>query len=143
MQAFTLKRYPAQLSLTTWMNLIGAAQTGVFALLTQHKPGVWKVGINIDLWCIMYAVRKLRKATLIALDCDVLIVMPKMNTRRALWAQRWWCIYNFGALKKKAQFSPPCTVHLVPFWLRFWLTLFLDKGFTSAGKKLHIFVMVD
>ncbi|XP_023548953.1 WAT1-related protein At4g08300-like isoform X2 [Cucurbita pepo subsp. pepo] len=55
MQAFTLKRYPAQLSLTTWMNLIGAAQTGVFALLTQHKPGVWKVGINIDLWCIMYA----------------------------------------------------------------------------------------
>ncbi|XP_022958775.1 WAT1-related protein At4g08300-like isoform X1 [Cucurbita moschata] len=55
MQAFTLKRYPAQLSLTTWMNLIGAAQTGVFALLTQHKPGVWKVGINIDLWCIIYA----------------------------------------------------------------------------------------
>lgn len=55
MQAFTLKRYPAQLSLTTWMNLIGAAQSGVYTVLTQHKAGVWNVGFNIDLWSIIYA----------------------------------------------------------------------------------------
>ncbi|KVH88351.1 hypothetical protein Ccrd_024034, partial [Cynara cardunculus var. scolymus] len=34
MQAYTLKRYPAQLSLTTWMNFLGAAQSAVFTACT-------------------------------------------------------------------------------------------------------------
>lgn len=58
MQAFTLKRYPAPLSLTTWMNMFGAAQTAFYTVLTQRKAGVWNLGFNIDLWAIIYAVRK-------------------------------------------------------------------------------------
>ncbi|KAI3833443.1 hypothetical protein MKW92_050543 [Papaver armeniacum] len=45
MQAITLKRYPAPLSLTTWMSFVGAA----------HKPKPWAVGFNIDLWAIIYS----------------------------------------------------------------------------------------
>ncbi|KAE8651819.1 WAT1-related protein At4g08300 [Cucumis sativus] len=55
LQAFTLKRYPAPLSLTTWMNLFGAVQTAVYTVSTQHKAGVWNIGFNIDLWAIIYA----------------------------------------------------------------------------------------
>ncbi|KAG9441111.1 hypothetical protein H6P81_016965 [Aristolochia fimbriata] len=54
MQAMTLKRYPAQLSLTTWMSFLGAAQTAVFTLIIQHKPSVWAIGFNIDLWNVLY-----------------------------------------------------------------------------------------
>lgn len=55
MQAYTLKRYPAQLSLTTWMNFVGAAQSAVFTVIVAHKPTDWTVGFNIDLWSILYA----------------------------------------------------------------------------------------
>ncbi|GAV61467.1 EamA domain-containing protein [Cephalotus follicularis] len=55
MQAVTLKRYPAQLSLTTWMSFIGAAQSAVFTVIVQHKRAAWTIGFNIDLWAIIYA----------------------------------------------------------------------------------------
>uniref|UniRef100_A0A7C9B2P2 WAT1-related protein n=1 Tax=Opuntia streptacantha TaxID=393608 RepID=A0A7C9B2P2_OPUST len=43
LQAFTLKRYPAQLSLATWANFIGAAQSAVFTLLAvNHQPNAWR-----------------------------------------------------------------------------------------------------
>lgn len=54
MQAITLKKYPAQLSLTTWMSFVGGAQSAVFTAFVQHKPSAWKVGFNIDLWSILY-----------------------------------------------------------------------------------------
>ncbi|WOL09882.1 hypothetical protein Cni_G18635 [Canna indica] len=54
MQALTLKRYPAQLSLATWMCFIGAAQSAVFTAFVQHKPSEWKVGFDIKLWSILY-----------------------------------------------------------------------------------------
>ncbi|GFZ14254.1 hypothetical protein Acr_24g0004440 [Actinidia rufa] len=54
MQAFTLKRYPAQLSLTTWMSFVGAAQSAVFTVFVQHKPAAWTIGFNIDLWSTLY-----------------------------------------------------------------------------------------
>ncbi|GAB2294443.1 hypothetical protein Dimus_028650 [Dionaea muscipula] len=54
MQAFTLKRYPAQLSLTVWMSFIGAAQSAIFAVIVEHRPAAWGVGFNIDLWSIIY-----------------------------------------------------------------------------------------
>lgn len=56
LQAYTLKRYPAQLSLTTWMNFVGAAQSAAFTVIVTHKPADWTVGLNIDLWSILYAV---------------------------------------------------------------------------------------
>ncbi|KAJ4956858.1 hypothetical protein NE237_013641 [Protea cynaroides] len=55
MQAFTLKKYPAQLSLTTWMSFIGAAQSAVFTACIEHKRTAWIIGFDINLWCIIYA----------------------------------------------------------------------------------------
>ncbi|XP_020261393.1 WAT1-related protein At4g08300-like isoform X2 [Asparagus officinalis] len=57
MQAVTLKRYPAQLSLTTWMNFVGGAQSAVFTACIAHRPAEWTVGLDINLWSILYAVR--------------------------------------------------------------------------------------
>ncbi|XP_058077964.1 WAT1-related protein At1g44800-like isoform X2 [Magnolia sinica] len=54
MQAITLKKYPAQLSLTTWMSFVGGAQSAVFTACVVHKPKAWTVGFNIDLWSIIY-----------------------------------------------------------------------------------------
>ncbi|KAF4374556.1 hypothetical protein G4B88_004808 [Cannabis sativa] len=54
MQAYTLKRYPAQLSLTTWMSFIGGAQSAVFTVFVQHSPSAWTIGFDIDLWSILY-----------------------------------------------------------------------------------------
>ncbi|XP_068646259.1 WAT1-related protein At5g07050-like [Aristolochia californica] len=54
MQAMTLKRYPAQLSLTTWMSFLGAAQSAVFTSFIEHKPSAWTIGFNIDLWSVIY-----------------------------------------------------------------------------------------
>ncbi|ONI26651.1 hypothetical protein PRUPE_1G037300 [Prunus persica] len=50
MQAITLERYPAQLSLTTWMGFIGAAQPAVFTVCIEHRRAAWAIGFNIDLW---------------------------------------------------------------------------------------------
>uniref|UniRef100_A0A803KSV1 WAT1-related protein n=1 Tax=Chenopodium quinoa TaxID=63459 RepID=A0A803KSV1_CHEQI len=55
MQAFTLKRYPARLSLTTWMSFIGAAQSAIFTACVQRKPAAWAIGFNIDLLSTVYA----------------------------------------------------------------------------------------
>ncbi|KAI8560978.1 hypothetical protein RHMOL_Rhmol04G0298800 [Rhododendron molle] len=52
--AFTLKRYPAKLSLTTWMCFVGAAQSAVFTVCIEHKPAAWTIGFNIDLWSTIY-----------------------------------------------------------------------------------------
>ncbi|XP_028762325.1 WAT1-related protein At2g39510-like [Neltuma alba] len=54
MQALTLRRYPAQLSLATWMCFVGAAQSAVFTVIMQHKPSAWAIGFNIDLWSTIY-----------------------------------------------------------------------------------------
>ncbi|XP_019180515.1 PREDICTED: WAT1-related protein At4g08300-like [Ipomoea nil] len=54
MQAFALRRYPAQLSLTTWMSLVGAAQSAAYTVIVQHKKAAWTIGFNIDLWSTIY-----------------------------------------------------------------------------------------
>ncbi|XP_020222898.1 WAT1-related protein At5g07050 isoform X1 [Cajanus cajan] len=54
MQAATLKRYPAQLSLTTWMGFVGAAQSAVFTVIVEHNSSAWSLGPNIDLWSTIY-----------------------------------------------------------------------------------------
>ncbi|XP_028780665.1 WAT1-related protein At4g08290-like isoform X2 [Neltuma alba] len=54
MQAYTLKRYPAQWSLTTWMCLVGGAQSAVFTVIVEHDKSAWTIGFNIDLWSIIY-----------------------------------------------------------------------------------------
>ncbi|XP_054805480.1 uncharacterized protein LOC129308397 [Prosopis cineraria] len=54
MQAYTLKRYPAQLSLTTWMCLVGGAQSAMFTVIVERSKSAWTIGFNIDLWSIIY-----------------------------------------------------------------------------------------
>lgn len=53
-----VKKYPAQLSLSAWINLIGAAQSAVLTVIVQHKPKAWLVTSSIELCCIFYAVSK-------------------------------------------------------------------------------------
>ncbi|XP_030442698.2 WAT1-related protein At5g07050-like [Syzygium oleosum] len=54
MQAYTLKRYPAQLSLTTWMSFVGGAQSAVFTVIVEHRRAAWMIGFNIDFWSTLY-----------------------------------------------------------------------------------------
>ncbi|XP_022728506.1 WAT1-related protein At4g08290-like [Durio zibethinus] len=54
-QAVTLKKYPAQLSLTAWMDCLGGVQSAVFAVILQHKPAAWSITMfSIDFWAITY-----------------------------------------------------------------------------------------
>nr|XP_011457992.1 PREDICTED: WAT1-related protein At1g44800-like isoform X1 [Fragaria vesca subsp. vesca] len=55
MQGMTLKKYPAQLSLTTWINCIGAAQSAVFTVIIHPKQAAWRITYNNDFWSIIYA----------------------------------------------------------------------------------------
>ncbi|XWS31444.1 hypothetical protein CRYUN_Cryun23aG0076400 [Craigia yunnanensis] len=56
MQAVILKKYPAQLSLTAWMDCIGGAQSAVFAVFLQHRPTAWSIKIfGIHFWVITYS----------------------------------------------------------------------------------------
>ncbi|KAF3782716.1 WAT1-related protein [Nymphaea thermarum] len=55
MQASTLKRYPAQISLTTWMSFIGAAQSAVFTAFVERKPETWALHFDVDFWSIVYS----------------------------------------------------------------------------------------
>ncbi|TXG72286.1 hypothetical protein EZV62_000872 [Acer yangbiense] len=54
MQAITLKRYPAQLSLTAWMSFLGGVQSAIFTVIVQHKQAAWTIGFNIDFWSTIY-----------------------------------------------------------------------------------------
>ncbi|KAJ1298774.1 hypothetical protein BS78_01G479700 [Paspalum vaginatum] len=55
MQASSLKRYPAQLSLTAWMCTVGGIQSTVFTVFMQHKPEDWLIGFGLKFWCIVYS----------------------------------------------------------------------------------------
>ncbi|KAK8467986.1 hypothetical protein PHAVU_007G194500 [Phaseolus vulgaris] len=55
LQAIIAKKYQAQLSLTAWINCMGAAQSAVFAVLVQHKPRAWFITSTVELCCILYA----------------------------------------------------------------------------------------
>ncbi|CAN4091153.1 unnamed protein product [Withania somnifera] len=45
---------PAQLSLTTWMSFVGAAQSALYTVIVQHKRTTWTMGFNIDFWSTLY-----------------------------------------------------------------------------------------
>ncbi|XP_020111790.1 WAT1-related protein At4g08300-like isoform X2 [Ananas comosus] len=55
MQAITLKRYSAQLSLTTWMSFVGGAQSAVFTAFVEQKTSAWIIGFDIKFWSIIYS----------------------------------------------------------------------------------------
>ncbi|KAK6940687.1 EamA domain [Dillenia turbinata] len=55
LQAIVLKKYPAQMSLSVWMNFLGGTQSAVFIITTQRKLSVWSIPYNTDFWTIIYA----------------------------------------------------------------------------------------
>jgi len=38
------------------MNFLGGMQSAVFTVCIAHKPAEWTVGLDINLWSILYAV---------------------------------------------------------------------------------------
>ena len=59
-QGFTLKRYPAQLSLATLANFIGAAQSAVFtSLVTRHQPVSWVSRSFVEIATVLFGVSKI------------------------------------------------------------------------------------
>ncbi|RCV46532.1 hypothetical protein SETIT_9G539100v2 [Setaria italica] len=54
MQVSSMKRYPAELSLTAWISLVGGIQSAVFAVIMQHKQEDWLIGFGLKFWCIVY-----------------------------------------------------------------------------------------
>ncbi|CAM8894503.1 unnamed protein product [Rhodiola kirilowii] len=55
LQAMTLQKYPAQLSLAVWMNIIGGAMSAIFAgVITIQEPNAWALGFDIRLWSVIY-----------------------------------------------------------------------------------------
>ncbi|KAI3959223.1 hypothetical protein MKW92_010318 [Papaver armeniacum] len=109
MQAITLKRYPAPLSLTTWMSFVGAAQSAAFTVIVQHKPKPWAVGFNIDLWAIIYS----------GVVCSGLIVFIQL-----------WCTEKKGPVFV-TMFNPVSTV-LVAI-----LAYFILEGDKELQTELH------
>ncbi|XP_027362912.1 WAT1-related protein At4g08300-like [Abrus precatorius] len=55
LQAIVVKKYPAQLSLTVWINCMGAAQSALFTVLVQEKPAAWFITSTVEIFCILYA----------------------------------------------------------------------------------------
>ncbi|CAL9151303.1 unnamed protein product [Musa hybrid cultivar] len=55
LQAVTLRRYSAQLSLTTWICFVGTLQAIAVTLVMEHKPSAWTIGFDMNLLAAAYA----------------------------------------------------------------------------------------
>ncbi|THU71326.1 hypothetical protein C4D60_Mb04t00230 [Musa balbisiana] len=55
LQAVTLRRYPAQLSLTTWICFVGTLQAIAVTFVMEHKPSAWTIGFDMNLLAAAYA----------------------------------------------------------------------------------------
>ncbi|XP_068662323.1 WAT1-related protein At5g07050-like [Aristolochia californica] len=55
LQAITLRRYSAQLSLTSLVCFLGTLQSIAVTLVMEHKPSVWTIGWDMNLLAAAYA----------------------------------------------------------------------------------------
>ncbi|KAJ4750934.1 WAT1-related protein [Rhynchospora pubera] len=55
LQAHTLKKYSAQLSLTTLICFVGTLQAIVVTFVMERKPSVWSIGFDMNLLAAAYA----------------------------------------------------------------------------------------
>lgn len=53
LQASSVKRYPAKLSLTAWMSMVGGIQSAAFAAFMQRDAADWLIGFGLSFWCIV------------------------------------------------------------------------------------------
>ena len=56
MQAATLKRYDAPLSLTTLICFVGTLQAIVVTFVMERQTSVWRIGFDMNLLAAAYAV---------------------------------------------------------------------------------------
>lgn len=59
LQAITLRKYTAQLSLTALVCFIGTLQSIVVTLVMEHRPHAWAIGFDMNLLAAAYAVSAL------------------------------------------------------------------------------------
>ncbi|XP_020213131.1 WAT1-related protein At4g08290 [Cajanus cajan] len=55
LQSITVKRYPAELSLSSLICLMGALQSAVVALIADRNPRAWAIGFDFTLYGPLYA----------------------------------------------------------------------------------------
>uniref|UniRef100_A0ACD5TUN6 Uncharacterized protein n=1 Tax=Avena sativa TaxID=4498 RepID=A0ACD5TUN6_AVESA len=88
MQASSLKRYPAELSLTAWMATVGGVQSVAFTLFLQHQKEDWLIGFGLNFWCIIYS----------GIACSGFTVFAQL-----------WCTEKKGPVFV-TMFNPLCTI---------------------------------
>lgn len=58
LQAITLKTYPAELSLTAWICLLGSLEGAVVALVMEKgNNAIWSINWDVKLLAALYSVR--------------------------------------------------------------------------------------
>ncbi|KAL6640856.1 hypothetical protein ACP70R_019037 [Stipagrostis hirtigluma subsp. patula] len=55
LQSYTLRTYPAELSLTTLICAMGVAQSGALALVMEHDTKAWAIGFDMRLFTAVYS----------------------------------------------------------------------------------------
>lgn len=55
LQAITLRKYPAQLSLATLVCFLGTLQSMAVTFVMEHSPSVWTIGWDMNLFASAYA----------------------------------------------------------------------------------------
>ncbi|KAE8666634.1 WAT1-related protein [Hibiscus syriacus] len=55
LQSFTLKKYPAELSLTAWICFMGMVQDGLLSLILVRDFSAWKIGFDARLLAASYS----------------------------------------------------------------------------------------
>jgi hypothetical protein len=55
-QSFTLKKYPAALSLTAWICLMGMVEGSIVTLVMERDMSVWAIGWDSRLIAAVYSV---------------------------------------------------------------------------------------
>ncbi|KAF7829843.1 WAT1-related protein [Senna tora] len=55
LQSFTLKKYPAELSLTAWICLVGVFESGIASLIMERDMSVWALGWDSRLIACVYS----------------------------------------------------------------------------------------
>ncbi|XP_062146744.1 WAT1-related protein At4g08300 [Alnus glutinosa] len=55
LQSFTLKKYPAELSLTAWICLMGAVEGSIVTLVMERDMSVWAIGWDSRLLAAVYS----------------------------------------------------------------------------------------
>lgn len=67
LQAVTLRKYPAQLSLTALVCFMGTLQSIAVTFVTEHRASVWSIGWDMNLFAAAYAVSLAPSLLLLAL----------------------------------------------------------------------------